>query len=168
MQNRVRQLWVPGFVTLALSMSLLLHEVPLLFGIVGVLLIQFLARNPQIVDRSTWYMVAPVLVIYVPWLLGLLLIGALGAYLSHRGGASRHVVFISILFPVLPYLTFFLIGFPLGLVIEEHVTHNIMFPAFFVGLLAWVLFPGVALLAGGFLVQFLISPRLTSGRVAGN
>lgn len=158
MTNRVRQLWLPGLLTLFTSVSLLM-------------LIQFFGPRPQIVHPNdaynlslqlrSWSMIAPVMVVYVPWLLALLLIGALGAYLSHRAGASQRVVFLSILFPVLPYLTFFLIGFPLASILEEHVTHNIMFSAFLIGLLAWVLLPGGALLAGGLPAQLFLS-RLTS------
>jgi hypothetical protein len=153
MSNRVTQLWLPGLLTLFAAMSLLM-------------LIQLLAHNPQIVDLADWYRVAPVLVIYVPWLLSLPLIGTLGAYLSHRASASQRVVFLSILFPVLPYLAF-LIGVPTALVADDHVARSIMFNAFFVGLFAWVIFPGVALLAGGLLVNFLLSPRSSQDAAIG-
>jgi len=153
MSKRVSQIWLPGFLTLLISMSLLL-------------LIQFLNPNPIIVDRSGWYMVAPVMVIYLPWLLSLPLIGALGAYLSHRAGASQRIVLLSILFPVLPYLTFFISGFPFALIVDDHVVHNIMFAAFFTGLVAWVLLPGTALLAGGLPTQLYSSRRLAQRGVA--
>jgi hypothetical protein len=153
MSKRVSQIWLPGFLTLLISMSLLL-------------LIQFLNPNPIIVDRSGWYVVAPVMVIYLPWLLSLPLIGALGAYLSHRAGASQRIVLLSILFPVLPYLTFFIIGFPIALIVDDHVVHNIMFAAFLTGLVAWVLLPGTALLAGGLPTQLYSSRRLAQRGVA--
>jgi hypothetical protein len=153
MSNRLKQLWLPGLLTLFAAMSLLL-------------LIQFLPHNPRIVDRSDWYRVPPVLVIYVPWLLSLPLIGALGAYLSHRAGASQRVVFLSILFPVLPYLAF-LIGVPTTLVPNKHVARSIMFNAFFVGPFAWVIFPGVALLTGGLLVHLLFRRRSSQDTVIG-
>jgi hypothetical protein len=153
MSKRVSQIWLPGFLTLLISMSLLL-------------LIQFLNPNPIIVDRSGWYMVAPVMVIYLPWLLSLPLIGALGAYLSHRAGASQRIVLLSILFPVLPYLTFFMIGFPIALIVDDHVVHNIMFAAFFTGLVAWVLLPATALLAGGLPTQLYSSRSLAQRGVA--
>lgn len=162
MTNRVRQLWLPGFLTLFTSMSLLV-------------LIDSFGPRPQVVhvqpndaynvslQLRSWSVIAPVAVVYVPWLLTLLLIGALGAHLSKRAGASRRVVFLSILFPVLPYSTFFLIVFPLSLILgEKNFTHNIMFSAFLVGLVAWVLFPGAALLAGGLPAQLFLSRRLTS------
>ncbi len=148
MTKRVSQFWLPGFLSLLLSMSLLM-------------LIQFFGPKPFIPSRSSWTMIAPLAVIYIPWFLLLPLIGAMGAYLSGRAGASRRLVLLSILFPVLPYLTFFLIGFPIALIVEEHVTHNIMFGAFLAGLVAWVFLPAVALLAGGLPMQFYFSRRLT-------
>lgn len=160
MTNRVRQLWLPGFLTLATSMSLLVlidffgPRPPNLFPID--------AYNVSFQLRA-WSVIAPVAVVYVPWLLTLFLIGASGAYLSHRAGASQRVVFLSILFPVLPYSTFFLIAFPVSLILgEKNFTHNIMFSAFLIGLVAWVLLPGATLLAGGLPAQLFLSRRLTS------
>lgn len=168
MTNRVRQLWLPGFLTLFTSMSLLI-------------LIDFFGPRPQVVhvqpndaynvslQLRSWSVIAPVAVVYVPWLLTLLLIGASGAYLSYRAGASQRVVFLSILFPVLPYSTFFLIGFPLSLILgEKNFTHNIMFSAFLVGLVAWVLLPGAALLVGGLPTHLLLSRRLASNSTVSN
>lgn len=165
MTNRVRQLWLPGFLTLFTSMSLLV-----LIDFFGPRPPNFLpvdAYNVSLQLRA-WSVIAPVAVVYVPWLLTLFLIGASGAYLSHRAGASQRVVFLSILFPVLPYSTFFLIGFPLSLILgEKNFTHNIMFAAFLVGLLAWVLLPGAALLAGGLPAQLFLSRRLAQRGLSG-
>jgi hypothetical protein len=155
MTNRVSQIWLPAFLTLLLSMGLLM-------------LIQIFGPSPWLAARkSGWSLIAPVAVVYVPWLLSLPLIGALGAYLSGRAGASQRVVLLSILFPVLPYLTFFLIGLPIALIIDEHVAHNIMFSAFFVGLVAWVMLPAVALLAGGLPAHLYFSRRLSVRSIAG-
>jgi hypothetical protein len=104
----------------------------------------------------------PVAVVYVSWLLTLPFIGAMGAYLSNRAGGSPRAVFSSVLFPVLPYLAFFVVGLPLILILDDRVAHNIMIPALFVGLSAWIIFPAVALLAGGLAVQFFVSRRLDS------
>lgn len=149
MTNRVRQLWLPGFLTLFASMILLM-------------IIEFFGPRPQIVQLRGWSMIAPVMVVYVPWLLALLFIGALGAYLSHRAGASQRVVLLSILFPVLPHLCFCLIGFPMALILEEHFAHSILASAILLGFVAWVLLPGTALLAGGLPAQLFLSRRLTS------
>jgi hypothetical protein len=155
MTNRVRQLWLPGFLTLFTSMMLLT-------------IIEFFGPRPKIVQLRGWSMIAPVMVVYVPWLLALLFIGALGAYLSHRAGASQRVVLLSILFPVLPYLCFCVIGFPMALILEEHFAHSILASAILFGSLAWVLLPGAALLAGGLPVQLFLSRRLTSRSTASN
>ena len=145
MTDRVRQLWLPSLFTMLFSMGLLM-------------LIQLYGPNPWIAARkSGWSLIAPVAVVYVPWLLSLPLIGAVGAYLSIRAGASQRVIFSSVLSPVLPYLAFFLIGLPTMVILNDHVKHNIMFSAFFVGFFAWVVAPGAALLAGALLTQVIFS-----------
>ena len=118
--------------------------------------------------RSGGSLVAPVATVYIPWLLSLPLIGAMGAYLSNRAGGSRRAVFSSIVFPVLPYLAVFLVGFPVALILEDHVAHNIMLSAFLVALVVWVLVPGAALSAGGLTTQLFVSRRLGSRRIAGS
>jgi len=156
MTNRVKQFWLPSLLTLLLSMGLLA-------------LIQVFGPNPWLVARkSGWSLVAPVAVVYLPWLLALPLIGALGAFLSYRSGGSQRAVFSSILFPVLPYLVFFLIGLPMIIILNHHIAHNIMFSALFVGFFGWVLAPGAALLAGGQLAKIFLSRRLDSRRIASN
>lgn len=140
MTNRVRQLWVPGFLTLLLSMVLLM-------------VIQLMGPQPLIVSAGGRRMIAPVAVIYVPWLLSLLPIGALGAYLARRAGASQRAMFLSTVFPVLPYFVFFILAFPVSVILEDHLAHNVMLSALLMGLVAWVLVPGTALLAGGLPIQ---------------
>jgi len=154
MTNRVKQFWFPALVTLLLSMGLLM-------------LIQVFGPSPWTVSRkSGWTFVAPVAVIYLPWLLSLPVIGAIGAYLSNRGGGSRRAVFSSIVFPVLPYLAFFVVALPVIAIFNDYLAHHIMFGALFLGLFAWVLAPGAALLVGGWLTQLFLSRRLDSGRIA--
>ena len=146
MTNRVRQLWVPGFLTLLLSMVLLM-------------VIQFIGPKPVIVNPHGWRMIAPGAVIYAPWLLSLLPIGMMGAYLAGRAGASQRTMFLSIVFPVLPYFVLFSIAFPVSVILDDHVAHNVMLSALLTGLIAWVLVPGTALLAGGLPIQLLRSRR---------
>ena len=154
MTDRVKQLWLPGSLTLLLSMVFLM-------------LIQFIGPRPLIVGGAHgWRMMTPYAVIYAPWLLSLIPIGALGAYLAGRAGASRRTTFISTVFPVLPYLALFIIAFPVSLILDDHVAHNIMYQALLMGLLAWVVLPGVALLAGGLPVQIFASRRHDARRTA--
>jgi hypothetical protein len=153
MTNRVRQYWLPGFVALFLSMMLLMAN-------------EFIGIKPLIVSAHGSQLSAPVAVIYVPWLLLLVPIGAMAAYLAGRAGGSQRAMFLSTVFPVLPHLGFFLVVLPVALILDDHVAHNIMIGALFMSLAAWVLLPGVALLAGGLPVQILKSRRSASGHIA--
>jgi hypothetical protein len=158
MTNRVKQFWLPSLLTFLLEVGLLA-------------LIQIFGPKPWMVgwnSRSRWTFVAPAVMVYLPWLLSLPLIGAMGAYLSNRAGGSKRAMFCSIIFPVLPYLIFFLLALPMMAIYNDQLAHNIMFGALFVGLFAWVLAPGAALVAGGLLVQFLLSRRLDSRRIVSN
>jgi hypothetical protein len=155
MTNRVKQFWLPSLVTMLITMGLLA-------------LIQIFGPNPWMVarhERNAWSLVAPVAVIYLPWLLSLPLVGALGAFLSFRSGGSQRAMFSSVVFPVLPYSVFFLVALPVTAIFNDRLGHNIMFLALFVGLLAWVVAPAAALLAGGVLAQFLLSRRLDPRRI---
>jgi hypothetical protein len=158
MTGRVKQFWLPSVVTLVLSMGLLA-------------LIQIFGPKPWLFGwngGSRWPFVAPALMVYVPWLLLSPLVGAVGAYLSHRAGGSRRAIFSSIVFPVLPFLASILVVLPVSLFLDRFVAHNIAPMALIMALLGWVLVPGVALLAGGLLVQIFLSRTLDAGRIAGN
>src|SRR5207249_4723578 len=143
MNDRVRQLWLSGLLTFALSMGLLE-------------LVQKFGARPIVLDLDKG---TPVLMFYTPWLLALPLAGALGAYLSKRAGGSARIVLASSIFPVLPFGVVFMIAGPVGLVISHSLAHHIVTAAFFSMSVGWVLAPGIALLVGGFLMQLLISRR---------
>ena len=145
MTNRVTQLWLPGFLTFALSMTLLE-------------LVQKFFPQPFMLHLDH----PPVLLFYVPWLLTLPLAGAIGAYLSKRAGASLPMTLVSSLFPVLPLAAIFLIAIPVGLVISHTLSHGIVAAAFLTLGIEWVAVPGAILLAGGSLVRLLSSRRSAS------
>jgi hypothetical protein len=107
-----------------------------------------------------------VLPVYVSWLIFLPFIGALAAYLSRRAGGRTLAVFSSVVFPVFPYVAFFVIGLPLALILDGKVAHNITIPAFFIGLSAWVISPAMALLAGGWPVHYFVSRRSSATQVS--
>ena len=146
MTDRVKQVWLPGFLTLFLSVMVLM---------VNETIVIKLGITPLIVSAHGSGLKAPVAVIYVPWLVSLLLIGAIGAYLAGRAGASARAALLSILFPVLPHSIFFVIWIPVSLILGDHISHNTMPSALLMGLVAWVVLPGVALLAGGLPVRLL-------------
>ena len=94
---------------------------------------------------------------YVVWLLTQPIFGALGAYLSRRGGGERHARLVAGVFPALMFL------FALGIVgvIAVFVERNqfvLDHPLYFgMTVLPWVIFPGLALALG-------VLPFLREGR----
>jgi hypothetical protein len=151
MNKRVSQFWLPALLTIFLAMVFLM-------------VIEEVGPKPWVSSAQPLRM-TPVAVVYFAWLLTLPFVGALGAYLSRRAGARPSVVFSSVIFPIFPYLAFFVIGLPIAVILDDHVAHNIMLPAFFVGFAAWVILPGIALLAGGLLAQ-CFSKCLSARRAA--
>jgi len=83
MKKRTHQVWIPGFLTLILSMIFLA-------------VLQELGFQPRIAGSGP-----NTVLLYVPWLLSLPFFGALGAYLSSRAGGSRGTVILASVFPVL-------------------------------------------------------------------
>src|SRR5215467_5972917 len=146
MNKRVSQFWFPAFLTILLAMAFLM-------------IIETIGPRPWV--STEWGgrpRVAPVAVVYFSWLLSLPFIGALGAWLSIRAGGRPRAVFSSVVFPVLPYLAFFVIGLPVAIILDDRVAHNIMLPTFFVGLGAWVILPAIGLLTGGLSVHLWMRP----------
>ena len=149
MNKRVSQFWFPAFLTILLAMSFLM-------------IVEALGFEPWV--SSAWggpQGTVPVAVVYLPWLITLPFIGALGAYLSGRAGAPPWAVFASVMFPAVPYLAFFVIGLPTTVVLDGHVAHNIAISAFIVGFGVWVVLPAMALLAGGLPVHYFSRRALT-------
>lgn len=169
MNDRTKSLWLPGFATLTLSMSLL----RLLIGA---------GLRPHIV----WISSKVPLLFYVPWLLALPLMGALGAYWSRRAGGGLTARILAGLFPAACLITMFFVLVPVGLVgdrriplevvlqvfarpdlnllhvvVDRRVPLEAMLQAFASSALGWVVVPGAALLAGA-LPFFKDGPRRSS------
>jgi hypothetical protein len=154
MNKRVSQFWWPALLTLLLAM-------------VWLMVIEEIGPKPWTsVAWSKSPRTLPVMVVYVSWLLTLPFIGALGAYLSSRAGGRPAAMLAAVTFPVLPYFAFFLIGLPIAVVLDDHVAHNIMIPAFFTGFAAWVVLPAIALLAGGLPVRHFYGRQARAGSPA--
>jgi hypothetical protein len=149
MQNRLHQLWIPGFLTLILSTAFLMT-------------LQKHGYQPRIVSWNG----PDTILLYVPWLLSLPLFGGLGAYLSQRAGSSGSRVLLACIFPVLSLAAFLFVILPVSFIVDPHVEHRIRMASFLRGVFEWVLVPGAALLAGGLPVQLFLSRRLASRHTA--
>jgi hypothetical protein len=154
MQKRIHQLWIPGFLTMALS-------------IVFLVTLQKLGFNARMVswrDSDIFF--------YAPWLVSLPILGALGAYISSRAGGSRGTALLASIFPALALTLTFLLMFPIDLIIEPIIGRQVNFGIVATAILrdgiGWILVPGAALLVGGVLAQLLLSRRLASRRIAGS
>ncbi len=149
MHKRLHQLWIPGFLSLVLSMVLLV-------------MLQRLGFQPRIFSWSG----PGATLFYLPWLLSLPLLGALGAYISSRAGGSRRTVLLASVFPALAltgaFLSMFPIGFILGRIIGRQVGFGVVATTLLRDGIGWLLVPGAALLAGGLLVHILFGRRSSS------
>lgn len=145
MRKRTRQLWVPGFLVLILSMLFLTA-------------LQKLGLPPRIVWSGP-----NAILLYVPWLLSLPFIGALGSFVSYRAGGSRGTVLLASVFPALALATAFLLMSPIGMALERLTGSDRDFGFVASALLrdgiGWLLIPAAALLVGGLFVQILPSAR---------
>jgi hypothetical protein len=152
MQKRMHQLWIPGFLTLMLSMIFLIT-------------LQKLGFQPRIVGSGPH-----TILFYAPWLASLPFFGALGAYLSARRGGLAGTVLLSSAFPVLALTAAFLLMFPIGFVIERIIGRPVDFSIVATAVLrdgiGWILIPGVALTAGGLLMHLLFNRRSWSKETA--
>ena len=149
MQKRLRQLWIPGFLTLTLATIFLMP-------------LQKHGYRPRIVSWNG----PDTILLYVPWLLSLPVFGGLGAYLSQRAGSSGSRVLLASVFPVLSLATFLFVILPVSSIVDSHVEHRIRMAGFLRAFFEWVLVPGAALLAGGLPAQFFLSRRLAPRRTA--
>jgi hypothetical protein len=150
MHNRLRRLWFPGFLTLTLSTGLL----PVLLK---------LGLAPQIVSWSG----PDTVLLYVPWLLTLPLLGALGAYISLRAGASARAILFSGIFPMLSLAACFFVILPLSFVLDRSVAFHLTLAGFLGLLLSGVVAPGAALLIGALPIEILDTRKMHSRRVPG-
>lgn len=154
MNTRVRQFWLPALSTFFLSQVALM-----LIGTLGPkVYISPAAIHPRLLPPNT---------LFLAWLATLPLIGAFGAYLSVRAGGRAKSMFSAITFPVLPFLAFIVIGLPIAMALDDHVARALTLPLFLIGFSAWVVFPAMALAAGGWSLRYLVQ-QSNGSRVTGN
>lgn len=146
MKKRVQQLWIPGFLTLILS-------------VVFQMVLQKLGFRVHIVGSGP-----NAILFYAPWLAALPFIGALGAYLSSRSGGSRGTMVLASVFPVLALAGAFVFLFPFDVMVKWIIgskvdTFAIVATTILEDGIGWLLLPGAALLVGGLLVHLLSRRR---------
>jgi uncharacterized membrane protein YgdD (TMEM256/DUF423 family) len=146
MSDRVKQLWLPGAAMFLLAEALLA-------------LFQRFGPGPRM---FTWAGQPAVAMFYVPWLISLPFIGALGAYLAHRARGSERAMLIASVFPILPMAAFFPIALGVSLAVHGQAAHNITPWGALMVLVCWLLVPGSVLFAGGLLVRLLLSPWIAA------
>src|SRR5208337_4590016 len=138
MQNRVTQLWIPGLVTLFSAYALLA-----LMQFAGLRALTSHPGEPRGI------------VLYLPWMLTLPLIGAIGAYLSRRAQATGWRVYFATSLPALALGVFFLLVFPWSFVVDPQVPLRIKGIGLAAMMLNWVILPGLALSLGAALQSLL-------------
>jgi hypothetical protein len=151
MNDRTRQLWLPGLMCFATSMIWL-----------TVLQLSGVKPYPLHLGAITLPM------FYIPWLVGLPIFGGLAAYLSRRAGAPRRVILVVTLFPCLMFLASILFWVvPVTLFFGAHDPASAFIRAHFsiwtiVGGLFLLSIPAVPLLLGA--LPFLRSAKASSAR----
>jgi len=128
MNDRTRNLWLPGMVSL-LGASVLLMTM------------QRVGLRPRLV-----WMGNVAMLFYWPWLAGLPVFGALGAYLARRADAPIWARLAAGLSPALVLLGTMLLILPWGLAIDGFSLLRLAY--FGLAVANWVILPGAALLLG--------------------
>jgi hypothetical protein len=145
MNQRTRSFWVPGLVTLTISTSWLL----------------LLQSGHWPMSRPLVY-TCPPLAPFAIWLVTLPLIGALGTYLSQRAGGSLRARLGAAAFPSIAFLGLLVFVWVFALFAEKNPFVWQQQAQFVLVFLPWVVFPGIALLAGALLFQRVLQGRLTA------
>jgi hypothetical protein len=152
---RTRSVWLPGFVALTAASLLMFAEEIVLAHDPSFYFTDLSLRPGHLISGlPSWF--------YIAWLIGQVLCGALGAFLSRHGGGTRAARMVAGAFPAL--VMFFLCGLVIPVsALFEHNTFVFRHPSrLAVGILIWAAVPAIALLVGA--APFL--RNTTSGRVA--
>ena len=133
MNSRTKTLWLPGMISL-LGASLLLMTL----------------QRTSFQPRLVWFGHMAML-FYWPWLAGLPVFGAVGAYLSRLAQGSTRARLAAGLAPALVLLAAFAVSLPVGLAVDGFSLFRLAY--FCLAVTNWVILPGAALFAGA--VPFL-------------
>jgi hypothetical protein len=137
MNDRTKQLWLPGLASLTAANLLLM-------------VLTYTSLQPRLVaERSmAWYPGLALMAAYLPWLYSQPLFGALGAWLSRRAGGGRAMRLCSGLFPSIVMLACWALLIPATAAVERHawaMSHPIVFV---LGAFVWVMPATIGLLLG--------------------
>lgn len=140
MSRRVRVLWIPGLLTLLLSL-----------GVWHVVRRAFPEALPQFTIGSSHFVVW----FYPPWLLGLVALGALGAYWSRSAGGTTGQRLVASQFPALAQF----VVHSARLVVALPGAAPTRWGDVLFGLLDWVVIPAFAAVIGSLPFLRRKSPR---------
>lgn len=142
MNERTKQLWLPGFASLTAANLMLMA------------LTCASLQPPLVVERSmAWFPGVALTAAYLPWLSTQPLFGALGAWLSYRAGGGRTMRLCAGLFPSIVMLACWGLLIPASAAVEKHAW-AIRHPGIFMlGAFVWVAPAMMGLLLGS--VPFL-------------
>ncbi|MGB2664074.1 MAG: hypothetical protein WAK48_08735 [Candidatus Acidiferrum sp.] len=139
MENRVSQLWVPGIVTLFGSAVFFAG-------------LEYMGVHPVVLGPSA-------ILLYVPWLLGLPVFGALGAFLARRAHGGRVAIHLSSAFPALVMVVVMLSLLIGALFINHPLSHQLKTIGFWPAVITWVVLPGAALHLGDIAFQWIVKQK---------
>ncbi len=110
MNHRTRQIWLPGLASLTAGNLLLMA-------------VSYASLRPRIVieHSAAWFPGLALMAGYLPWVAAQPLVGALGAWLSHRAGGGRAMRLCAGLFPSIVMLACWGLFIPASAAIEKDV-----------------------------------------------
>jgi hypothetical protein len=135
--DRTRQLWLPGLASLTA-------------GNLFLMAVSYASLQPRmVIERSTtWFPALALMVGYAPWLAAQPLVGALGAWLSQRAGGGRAMRLCAGLFPSIVMLACWGLFIPASAALERDVWAT-RHPGYLVlGALVWIVPAAMGLLFG--------------------
>jgi len=131
MNERVVKFWLPSLVTLLLG-----------WGFLAILI--WAGVQPWTIHWAE----TRGLEVYVPWLIVLPLVGALGAYLARRSDARGWQMYSAAAFPALAAALVFLTVFPWAVLVDRNVGPDFRLVSLAANTISWVILPGIMLCAG--------------------
>jgi len=143
MNDRTKQLWLPGLAALTASMLWLM-------------ILQGLNWHSQ----TVLFHASPLMKPFLIWLLTQPIFGATGAFLSRRAGGDRKALLVAGIFPSIVMFGVLAFGLLIAIFVERNrfvLEHPVQLVLVF---LPWVVFPALTLLAG--VVPFLKRARPAS------